>query len=110
MVEINDESRGRYNEDNQIIFKTSMLRSSLCDDSDAYILVKWTITVAEATAASTNNANKKVVFKNCMPFTNCICRINNTQVNDAHNIDGVMPMYNLIKYGDNYPKTSKMLW
>ena len=45
-----------------------------------------------------------------MPFTNCICRINNTQVNDAHNIDGVMPMYNLIKYGDNYPKTSKMLW
>ena len=87
-----------------------MLRSRLCDDSDAYILVKGTITVSEATAASPNNANKKVVFKNCMPFTNCISRINNTQVNDAHNIDAVMPMYNLIKYGDNYPKTSKMLW
>ena len=68
-VGINDESRGTFNEDNQIRFKTSMLRSNLCDNSDAYILVKGTIKVAQATAATPNNANKKVIFKNCAPFT-----------------------------------------
>ena len=77
-VEINDESRGTYNEDNQIRFRTSLLRSSLCDYSDAYLLVKGTITVAPATTAAPNNANKKVIFKNCVPFTNCINRISNT--------------------------------
>ena len=56
-----------------------MLRSSLCDYSDAYILVKGIITVANTAApgATANNANKKVIFKNCVPFTSCI--INNTQ-------------------------------
>ena len=73
-----------------------MLRSSLCDYSDTYILVKGTITVAPATAAAPNNANKKVIFKNCEPFTNCISRINNTQVDDGHDIDVIMPMDSLI--------------
>ena len=86
-VEMNDESRGTYNENNQIRFKTSMLRSSLCDYSDAYILVKGTITVAEVTPAAPNNGNKNVIFKNCAQFTNCISRINNTQVDDAYDID-----------------------
>ena len=94
-VEINDESRGTYNEDNQVRFKTSMLMSSLCGYSDGYILVKGTITVAEETAAAPNNANKMVILKNCAPFTNCIITIINSQVDDAHDIDGVMPMYNL---------------
>ena len=111
-VEINDESQGTYNKDNQIRYKTSMLRSSLRDYSNAYTLVKETITVANTAAAAlaTNNLNKKVIFKNCAPFTNCISRINNTQVNDAHDIDVVMPMYNLIEYSDNYPNSSGILW
>ena len=68
-VEINDEARGTYSPNKQIKFKTSMLRSSLCDYSDAYILVKGNITVNN-TAAAANNDNKKVIFKNCAPFIN----------------------------------------
>ena len=77
-VEINDESRGTYNTNSQIRFKTSMLRTSLCDYSDAYILAKGTITVANTTAADAdaNNTNKKVIFKNYEPLTSCISRIN----------------------------------
>ena len=72
-VEINDESRGTYSVNRQINFKTSMLRSSLCDYSDAYILVKGNISVNNTTAADAdaNNANKKVIFKHCVPFTDC---------------------------------------
>ena len=78
MGQKNDESRGAYNENNQIRFKSSMLRSSLCNCSDAYILVKRTITVAPATVAALNNAKKKVILKNCVLFTNCISSVNNT--------------------------------
>ena len=61
-----------------------MFKSSLCDYSDAYILVKGTITVNNtAVDAAANNTNKKVIFKNCAPFTNCINEINNTQVDNA---------------------------
>ena len=111
-VEINDESRGKYNVNSQIKFKTSMLKSSLCDYGDAYILVKGTITVNNTAAADAdaNNTNKKVIFKNCAPFTNYISEINNTQVDNAKDLDIVMPMYNLIKYSDNYSKTSGNLW
>ena len=63
-----------------------------------------------ATGAAVNNTNKKVIFKNCTPFTNCITQINNTQVDDAQKTDLVMPMYNLIKYNDAYSKTSWSLW
>ena len=101
-----------YNKDNQIRFKTSMLRSSFCDYSGAYILFKGIITLANTATQDQpkNNANKKVIFKNCEPFTNYTSRINNTQVDDAHDIDVVMTMYNLTKYRDNYSKTSKILW
>ena len=101
-VEINDESRGAYNVNSQIKFKTTMLKSSLCDYSDAYIFVKGTITANNTAGA--NNINRKVIFKNCAPFTNCISEINNTQVDNAKDIDIVMPMYNLIEYSDNYEK------
>ena len=89
-----------------------MLGYSLCDYSDAYILVKRNITVnnTAGTGAVANNTNKKVVFKNCAPFTNCMSKINNTQVDNAEYIDIVMPMYNLIEYSDNYSKTSGSLW
>ena len=113
-VEINDESRGTYNVNSQIKFKTIMLKSSLCDYSDAYILVKGTITIAgagdDAVARQADERDKGVVFKNCVPFTNCISEINNTQVDNAKDIDTVMPMYNLIEYSDNYVKTSGSLW
>ena len=111
-VEINDESRGAYNVNSQIKFKTTMLKSSLCDYSDAYILVKGTISVnnTAAAGAAVNNDDRKVIFKNCAPFTNCISEINNTQVDNAKDIDIVMPMYNLIEYSDNYAKTSESLW
>ena len=89
-----------------------MLKSSLCDYSDAYILVKGTISVnnTAAAGAAVNNNDEKVIFKNCGPFTNCISEINNTQIDNAKDIDIVMPMYNLIKYSDNYAKTSGSLW
>ena len=98
-VEVNDESRGTYNVNSQIKFKTTELKSSLCDYSDAYVHVKGTITVDNAAAADAdaNNTNKKVIFKNYAPFTTCISEINNTQVDNAKDIDIVMPMYNLIE-------------
>ena len=103
-VENNHESRGIFSVNRQINFKTSMLRSSLCDYSDAYIFVKGNITVNNTAAggADANNTNKKVIFKNCAPFTDCIRKINNTQVDNGKYIDIVMPMYNLIEYSDNY--------
>ena len=111
-VEINDELRGAYNVNSQIKFKTTMLKSSLCDPSDAYILVKGTISVNNTAAevAAVNNNDRKVIFKNCAPFTNCISEINNTQTDNTKDIDIVMPMYNLIEYSDSYAKTTGSLW
>ena len=86
-----------------------MLRASLCDYSVAYILVKGNIRVNNTAAdgSDANNTNKKVIFKNCAPFTSCISKINNTQIDNAKYIDIVMPMYDLIEYNDNYSKTSE---
>ena len=97
-VEINDDIMGAYSPNKQIGFKTAMLRSCLCDYSGAYILVKGNITVNNTgdAGAVANNTNKKVMFKNCAPFTNCISKINNTQLDNTDYIDIVMPMYNLI--------------
>ena len=87
----NDESKGRYDNSN-IRFKTSVVRSNLSDFSDAYILVKGIITVPNTAAAgaSVKTTNKKVIFKNCAPFTDCITEINNTQIDDAQKIDVVI--------------------
>ena len=89
-----------------------MLRSSLYKYSDAYILVKGNVTVNNIAAegVASTNTNKKVIFKNLAPFTNCKIKINNTQIDNAEYIDIVMPMYNLIEYNDNYSKTSGSLW
>ena len=89
-----------------------MLKSSLCDYSNAYILVKGTITVNSTAVqgAVANNTNKKVIFKNCAPFTNCISEINNTQIDNAKDIDIIMPMYNLIECNDNYAKITGSVW
>ena len=113
-VEINDESRGAYNVNSQIKFKATMLKSSLCDYSDAYILVQTKITISgagnDAAARQADERDKGVIFKNCAPFINCISEINNTQIENAKDIDIVMPMYNLIEYSDNYAKTTGSLW
>ena len=112
-IKINDESKGTYN-DNQIRIKNTMLRSSLCDYSDAYILDKGKITItragADAAAKQADERDKVVAFKNCALFNNCISEINNTQLDNAKDIDIVMPMYSLIEYSDNYAKTSGSLW
>ena len=91
-----------------------MLRSNLCDYTDSYILVKGTITITgvgvDAAARQADERNKGATFKNCAPFTKSISRINNTDRDNPHDIDTVMPMYNLIEYSDNYSKTSGSLW
>ena len=118
-VEINDESRGTYTS-NDIKFKTTMLRSNLCDYVDAYILVEGTIAITGAgdddAAKRLDEQNKGVTFKNCAPFTKCISSINNTDRDNAQDVDIAMPMYNLIEYSDNirkhlevYGNTMKMI-
>ena len=101
-VEINDESRGTYNVKSQIKFTTTMLKSSLCDYSDAHILVKGTITITGAgDDAGARQADER----------DCIGEISNTQVDNAKDIDIVMPMYNLIEYNDkNIRKFMVILW
>ena len=111
-VEINDESRGNY-ANCDIRFKTTMLRSNLCDYGNSYILAKGTITITgagdDAAARKADKRDKGVTFKNCAPFTKCITRINNRDIDNAYDIDIVMPMYNLIEYSDNYSKASGSL-
>ena len=111
-VETNDESRNYANSD--IRFKTTILRSNLCDYADSYILVKGTITITgagdDAAARRADERNRGVTFKNCAPFTKCISRINDTIIDNAHDIDIIMSMHNLIEYSDNYSKTSGSLW
>ena len=94
-VEINDESRGTYTS-NSIKFKTTMLRSNLCDYAGVYILVKRTITITgvgdDRAARQADERDNGVTFKNCAPFTECINRTNNTDIDNAKDIDIVMPM------------------
>ena len=104
-----------YNENKSIRFKTPMLRSNLCDYSDAYILVKGTITV---TAPGVNNGannirdkkNRPLILKNNAPFVSSITRINGKLIEDADDLDIVMPMYNLLEYSKNYRKTIGSLY
>ena len=131
-IEVYDQSEGNYNVNKEIRIKTSMLRSDLCDFSDAYIVVKGTITVdkktftaddfeapnntaANATATNTANDNasgeKKLVFENNAPFINCISKINGVPIDNAEDLDlVVMAMYNLLEYSKNYRKTTVSLW
>ena len=102
-------SIGTYTGSN-IKFKTTMLRSNLYDYADAYILVNGRITITRAgnddATRRADERDKGIIFKNCASFTKCISRINNTEMDNAQNIDIVMPMYNLIEYSDNYSETS----
>ena len=98
------DTKGVYSHENPIKFLTNSLESSLCDYSDAYILVTGNIAVVGA------NNNTKVAFKNCAPFRKCRTEINETFIDEAEHINIAMPMYNLIEYSDNYSDTSGSLW
>ena len=104
-----------YNENKSIRFKTPMLKSNLCDYSDAYILAKGTITV---TALGANNGannirdkkNRPLILKNNAPFVSCVTRINGELIEDADDLDIVMSMHNLLEYRKNYRKTKGSLY
>ena len=90
-----------------------MLKSSLCIYSEAYMLLSRIIAIygagADDNAKRLDERNKELIFKNCAPFTDCISEINNTQIDNAKDVDVVMLMYNLIEYSDNFSKTSERL-
>ena len=104
-----------YNENKSIRFKTPMLRSNLCDYSDAYIIVKSTITETDPGANNGANnirdkKNRPLILKNNAPFVSCITRINGKLIEDADDLDIVMYMYNLLEYSKNYRKTIGSLY
>ena len=113
-TKIHDQSSGasdRYKPTKQIRFKTSMLRSDLCDYSDAYIFVKGDILVRRATVRHfIDTRNRIFTFKNNAPFTNYISKINNVFIDNAEDLDIVMSMYNLLEYSKNYRKTTGIFW
>ena len=97
-----------YNENKSIRFKTPMLRSDLCVYADAYILVNGTITVNGIVNGAENEINRRyrpLILKNNALFVSCITRINGELIEDADDLDIVMPMYNLLEYSKNYRKT-----
>ena len=104
-IEVYDQSEGNCNVNKEIRIKTLMLKSDLCDFSDAYIVVKGNITVTEP-----DNAKKikAVAFKNNAPFINCISKINGIKIDNVEDLDVVVP--NLLEYSKNYKKTTGSLW
>ena len=105
---INDQNNADYGEGNEdsttIKFETKIIKSNLCDYSDTYILVIGDIT------AIGGSANTKVAFKNCAPFRKRVTHINDQHVDNADDLDIVMPIYNLNEYSNNYSDTSGSLW
>ena len=101
---INDQNNTDYGEGNEDSTTIKYIKSNLCDYSNAYILVTGNIT------ATGGDANTRVAFKNCAPFTKCITHINNEHVDNADNLYIIMPMYNLLEYSENYSDTSVNLW
>ena len=116
-IETNDQLRGVYNVNSGIRFQTTILKSNLCNYNVAYILAEGRITITGATAdAAARQADERVkgvIFKNCTPFINCKSEINNTEIDNAKDIDIIMPMVITIHehvevYG-NITKISQMI-
>ena len=101
---VNDQNIGVYDDSSAIKFETKVIKPNLCDYSDAYFLV-----TGETTAAA-GDANNKLAFKNCAPFTRCVLQINDEHVEDAEDLDIIMHMYNLLEYSDNYEESSGSLY
>ena len=113
-VEVHDQSgdaNDRYKPSKKMRFKTSIQRSDLCDFSDAYIVVKLYIIVETITITNPDNDayEKELAFKNNAPFVSCISKINNTLIDNAEDLDVVMPMHNLLEYSKNYSKITVSL-
>ena len=106
-IKVYDQSEKNYNINKEIIIKTSILRSDLSDYSIEYIIVKGDIIVTNPDNAK---RNKAVAFKNNAPFINCISKINGIKIDNAEDLDVMMPMYNLLEYSKNYRKTTGSLW
>ena len=91
-IEINDESRGGYTTGSDIEFKTAMIKSSLCDYTNVFILVKGTITITgsgdDAAARRADERNKDLIFRNGTPFTKCISKINDMEVDNDSKTSG----------------------
>ena len=109
-IEVNDLSSGQYSVKENTRFKTSMLRSDLCDYSDAYIVAKGTIDLLAAAANENNKAEKNFAFKNNSPFRSCISKINNSLIGNAEDLDIVMSMDSLLEYSQNHSMTLASLW
>ena len=101
---IDSGSKSNYSHNDPIKFLTNSLEPSLCEYSDAYILITGNI------IATPNNDATQVAFKNCEPFKDFWTDINDTFVNYEDFIDIAIPMYNLIEYSDSYSDTSGSLW
>ena len=93
-IEVDDQSGGNCNINKEIRIQASILRSDLCNYSDAYIVVKGTITIVRPDGAK---RTKEVVFNDNAPFVNCISKINGVRIDNAEGLDVVMPMYNLLE-------------
>ena len=106
-IEVYDQPEKDYDLNKEIRIKTSMLRSDLCNFSDAYIVVEGTITVINPDGGK---RNKGAAFKNNAPFINCISKTNGVQIDNAEDLDVVMLMYNLLEYSKNYRKTTGSMW
>ena len=106
-TEVYDQSERNYSPNKEIRIRASMLRSDLCNYSNVHIIVKGDITVLNP-----NNAkrNKAVALKNNAPFINCISKINGIKIDNAQDLDVVMPMYNLLEYSKYYKKATGSLW
>ena len=107
-IEVYNQSEKNYNVNKETRIKISMLRSDLCDFSDVYIAVEGDITFEGDNDA--NKWNENLAFKNNAPFINCISKIDGVKIDNAEDIDVVMPMYNLLDYSKNYRKTTGSLW
>ena len=105
---MNDLSGGKYSDNKNIRFETSILRSDFCDFSDVYIVVKGRISVTST--ANANRRNKNLTFKNNASFRSCISTINKTLIDNAEDLDFAMPTYYLLEYSKNPSMTSGSLW
>ena len=99
LIQVYDQSQKKYHTNKKTGIKTSVLRSDLCDCSDAYIIVKGTITVVRP---NNSKRNKAVTFKNNAPFINSISKITSVKIDNAEDLDVEMPMYNLLEYSKSY--------
>ena len=97
----NDQSNANYNVGNEILWNTEVLKSYLCDYNDTYSLVRSHITIIGHQATH-------IAFKDCTPFTNFITKIDGTTIDDAEDLDLVMPMYNLIEYSSTFSEKQEV--